>query len=504
MVESTVEFLSRTVVDLTEEALIHVLHVDDDAGFLKAAKQILELQGAFEVETASSVEEAQEKMKQETFDVVVSDYVMSGKSGLDFLKELRHSGNDIPFIMFTGKGREEVAIKALNLGADRYLNKTGHPETVYGELAYSIRKSVKTKQAEEAVRENQQKFERLFMSNPEAADYLDPNFNILNINPRFEQLFGYSLDEIEGKRINDVIVPKDKMEDAEILDKEAKNGYTYHDTVRKRKDGSLVSVSISAAPIIIEGQLVGTVGLYKDITERKKAEEELKKTLENVHVLNEKLGIVGKLTRHDARNKLSAVTMNVFLAKKKLAGDHEALEHLSKIESDVGQVEKIFEFARICEKIGVEQLAYMNVEKSLKEAVMLFSDLHGAKIENDCHGLTVLADSLLRQILYNLIDNSLKHGESVSRIRLYYKETGKSNLKLVYEDDGVGISKAEKEKIFKEDYGKSTDHGLYLIRKICEVYGWTIRETGKQGKEAQFTISMQKTGNSGKEKYRIH
>lgn len=64
------------------------------------------------------------------------------------MKELRENGNDIPFIMFTGKGREEVAIRALNLGADLYFNKVGDPETVYGELAHGIHQAVEIKRAE--------------------------------------------------------------------------------------------------------------------------------------------------------------------------------------------------------------------------------------------------------------------------------------------------------------------------------------------------------------------
>jgi signal transduction histidine kinase len=155
-------------------------------------------------------------------------------------------------------------------------------------------------------------------------------------------------------------------------------------------------------------------------------------------------------------------------------------------------VEGIFDFARIYEQLGAEELAYIDVEKSLEEAAMLFSDLPGVKVVNDCHGLTVLADSLLRQLFYNLIDNSLKHGEKVSQIRVYYETMGKDKLKLIYEDDGVGIPKAEKEKIFQEGYGRGTGYGLYLIKKICEVYGWTIRETGKPGKGAQFIINIPK------------
>lgn len=161
MAKSVVESLSEAVVDLTEETLIRVLHVDDEGGFLKAAKQILEMQGNFQVETASSVEEALEKIKNKTFDVIVSDYIMPGKDGLQFLKELRANGNNIPFIMFTGKGREEVTIIALNLGADRYFNKIGDPEAVYGELAHGIHHSVERKRAEEELRKSEMKYRSL-------------------------------------------------------------------------------------------------------------------------------------------------------------------------------------------------------------------------------------------------------------------------------------------------------------------------------------------------------
>jgi len=113
-----------------------------------------------------------------------------------------------------------------------------------------------------------------------------------------------------------------------------------------------------------------------------------------------------------------------------------------------------------------------------------------------------MADSLLRQLFYNLIDDTLKHGEKVSQIRVYYEE-GEDQLKLVYEDDGVGIPENEKEIIFKEGYGKHTGYGLYLIRKVCEAYGWTIQETGKPGKGAQFTITIPKTNKNGKTAYQL-
>ena len=102
--------------------------------------------GSFDIDNAYSVDEAFKKLSSKSYDVVISDYEMPVKNGLDFLKELKEQQRDIAFILFTGKGREEVAVEALNLGADRYINKNGSPETVYGELADAINKDCGTKE----------------------------------------------------------------------------------------------------------------------------------------------------------------------------------------------------------------------------------------------------------------------------------------------------------------------------------------------------------------------
>ena len=126
------------------ECFLRVLHVDDDDCFLKVSKRILEMEGKIKVETATTVYEAFEKLKQFHYDVVVSDYEMPGKNGLQFLEELKKSTQNPPFILFTGNGQEEVAAKALNLGAFSYFDKYGDPENVYPELASTIEQAAMT------------------------------------------------------------------------------------------------------------------------------------------------------------------------------------------------------------------------------------------------------------------------------------------------------------------------------------------------------------------------
>jgi PAS domain S-box-containing protein len=334
----------------------------------------------------------------------------------------------------------------------------------------------------------------------------DLNGRFTYVNLAFEKMFGYSLKELTKMTIPQ-LVPKEALGQLmeEILPEIKKKGGWIGEGWGQRKDGTKFPVSMSTSLVKDEkGKPIATLGSFIEITERKKAEKALKGTMEELKMTNEKMRVVGMLTRHDVRNKLSVVTGNIFLTKQKVSGDREALTCLDNAESAVRQVERIFDFARTYEKLGAEELTYMSVEKSVKEAFSVFADLHGIKVINDCRGLKVLADSLLRQLFYNLIDNSLKYGEKASKIRMYYKEVRKDQLKLVYEDDGVGIPKAEKEKIFKEGYGKGTGYGLYLIRKMCEVYGWSIRETGKHGKGAQFTMTIPKVDSKRKILYKFH
>jgi signal transduction histidine kinase len=205
------------------------------------------------------------------------------------------------------------------------------------------------------------------------------------------------------------------------------------------------------------------------------------------------------------RNKLTAVAGNAYLLRKRLADDPDATECLNGVEAAVRESERIFDFASAYEKLGVEQLAYVDAKKILDEAVTLFPDLKGVKIVNECGGLTVLADSLLRQLFYNLIDDSLKYGEKLTQIRIRY-EKSENQLKIVYEDDGVGIPKDNKAKLFTEGFttGKGSGYGLYLIRRMMDVYGWAINETGTHGKGAQFTINIPEAKPDGRQNYKLN
>ena len=135
------------------------------------------------------------------------------------------------------------------------------------------------KLVEETLQKSQQEFASLFKNIPQAVVYLDKNSNIKNISPRFTELFGYTLEEIKDRNINEGFIhPSGKIEEGKNLDKTASSeGYFNYESIRKKKDGTCFPVSISGSNIIIDGQLKGIIGTYFDITERRKMEEELQK-----------------------------------------------------------------------------------------------------------------------------------------------------------------------------------------------------------------------------------
>ena len=184
---------------------IKTLLVDDEKALLDQAEIFLERIGErIEVFSTSSADNALEMMDEKDFDVIVSDYQMPGMDGLEFLEEVRKErDNDIPFIIFTGKGREEVAMKALNLGADRYIQKGGNPKSQYGVLVQAIEQEIQHYKTEKALKRSEERYESITEDVLEHADFgiiiLDKNFDIVWINKPIEEYFGIDKEKVLGK-----------------------------------------------------------------------------------------------------------------------------------------------------------------------------------------------------------------------------------------------------------------------------------------------------------------
>jgi PAS domain S-box-containing protein len=357
-----------------------------------------------------------------------------------------------------------------------------------------IRDITLQKKTEEKLREAEEKHRTLLNSANVLVQSVDSEGKYLFVNEEWKKILGYNEKDMTKITIMDVI-RKDHLQYCMDVFKQVMAGLSIHnvETVFVTKDRRELTVSGNACPIFKDGKFVSTVAFFEDITERKKNEEKIKENNRKIELMNEKLRVVGSLTRHDVRNKLSTITGYSHILKKKHPDQADLVDGLDKMVQAVRESLKIFDFAKAYEQIGIEKLVFIDVEKAINEAVDMFSGLT-FKVVNDCHGLTVRADSLLRQLIYNFIDNTRKYGKKTKVAKIHYKKLASGNLELIYEDDGVGIPFEDKQQLFKQGFstGGSTGFGLFLAKKMIDVYGWSVDEEGKPGEGARFVITIPK------------
>jgi len=255
--------------------MISLLYVDDEPDLLDLCKLFLEREGEFSVVTVTSAKEGIQILAAGMIDAIVSDYQMPGMDGIEFLKQVRKEFKDIPFILFTGKGREEVVIEAIENGADFYLQKGGDPRAQFSELSHKIRQAFRRKKAEEELR-----MMKATVSNAaEGILWINENGGIAFFNDTICSMLGYSREEFSNLTIRDINPRFVDNHLGTLWPGMSKRKYlTVQDTHRK-KDGSLISVEILLNYIEF-GPQAYVFAFVRDITDRKRADDELKSAYE--------------------------------------------------------------------------------------------------------------------------------------------------------------------------------------------------------------------------------
>ena len=366
------------------------------------------------------------------------------------------------------------------------------------------------------IQENQEKFRQLFLDNPEAAVYVDSDFHVLDANPRFIELFGYLLDEIKGKRLLDLIVPEDKKAEGEMLERKAKKSHTYYETVRKKKDGTLVPVSISAAPITIEGQPIGYVGVYKDITERKQMEKKLEEYSQHLEELVEKrtrqlkeaqeklikserlaaIGEVATTVGHDLRNPLTGIAGATYYLKKKLDSkmDKTTEEMLKLIEENIEYsnniIKDILEYSREI-KLELKEAAPKSITKGALSLVRVPNNIEVLDATQDEPKIRVDVEKMKR-VFVNIIKNAVGAMSNGGKLTIASREKD-GVLEIVFADTGTGIQKDVLEKIWTPFFttkAKGMGLGLPICKRIIEAHGGNISVESTVGKGTTFTVAI--------------
>jgi PAS domain S-box-containing protein len=273
--------------------MIRVLLVDDEPDLAELAQGFLQSGGKMKVELASSAQEAMSMMQGTSFDAIVSDYQMPKMDGIQFLRSIRARNDPIPFILFTGRGRESVVIDALNSGADFYLQKGGEPHSQFVELSHKIEAAVQKRRADEALRESEERYYSLFHRSLDCMYVHDLQGKILDANAPMLRLIGYEMKELSQLNIMDVLDSEGHERAREALKMITQRGSHdgFFDFRLRCKDGTFVEIETKGSLVVHMGKASAVLGIARDITKRKAEEAALQERERMYTMLQEHSGI---------------------------------------------------------------------------------------------------------------------------------------------------------------------------------------------------------------------
>jgi PAS domain S-box-containing protein len=275
---------------------IHVLHLDDDSALVDVVATYLEREDdRIEVRTATSPTEGLAVVADEPVDCFVSDHEMPGATGIEVLESLREEYPDLPFILYTGKGSEEVASEAISAGVTDYLQKEGGTDQ-YAILANRVVNAVERYRAERQAAETRSQLRAISENSSDAIVIMDADSRVRFANPAVEAHFGYTPAELEGDRLTKIMPDRLRQRHLAAVDDYLETGERSLDWSNiefpgLRKDGTEVPLSLSFGAFEQDGE-ARFLGILRDISERTRMDAELREREEQFRQLAENIGEV--------------------------------------------------------------------------------------------------------------------------------------------------------------------------------------------------------------------
>ena len=336
------------------------------------------------------------------------------------------------------------------------------------------------KKIEKALLESEEKYRALVNNITEVIFTINDHGIITYISPAISPISGFSPADLLGHPLADYVHSDDLVSFTKGLEK-SKGGETNPFEFRLvAKDGILRWVHASGKTVEHAGAPAGYQGMITDIHEQKRAEDTLRRANKQIILLN-------SITRHDILNGITKL-LSYFDIAKRLTKDAKLLELLDKEKEITNTIQRQITFTRDYQNIGIRPPQWKDIGTSIQAAaadINLGKITLSAKIDKT----EIFADDLIEKVFYNLMENTVQHGGKVTEINVSIKKKGKS-LVLIYEDNGKGILKEEKELIFEHSRGGRINYGLFFSREVLAITGLTIKETGTAGSGARFEITV--------------
>jgi PAS domain S-box-containing protein len=455
---------------------VRVLYVDDEPGLTDLVETYLEREAdRLTVHSENSGPDALEYFEHNAVDAVVSDFDMPEMTGLDVLESVRAVDPALPFVLYTGKGSEEIASEAISHGVTEYMQKeTGTDQ--YSVLANRVLHAVDRYRAEHRIGAERARFQAVFERASDAMIIAADDGTYLNVNSAACDLMGRPEEELLGKTAADFTYDDFDFDAAwDSFREEAEDRGLFPVA---RPDGSVRVAEYAASANILPGL---HLSVLRDITDRRESERERYFERER---LNEFAGVLS----HDLQTPVQVTKGRLDLLETAADPDERA-EHLEAARDAVTRIEHVIgdvlAISRPNDLPGTSEVALSAVAKRVWSRVSIGTA--SADIED---GLVLTANEhRVERLLTNLFRNAIEHGDNTVSVRLGRLDDGDG---FFVEDDGPGIPDSEREKVF--DWKHSTKEGgtgigLKSVSQITDAEGWDVAVTDGTAEGARFEIT---------------
>lgn len=333
----------------------------------------------------------------------------------------------------------------------------------------------------EALRESEGRHRELVDLLPEVVFEADPDGRLRYVNSRAHRVFGWMPGDVEtGVSLVDGLDAEERARVLEAIRQICDGGERGEvEFVAARRDGSRLPVLMTAAPVTAVGTCLGVRGILVDMTEQRRSMDAQKEALR-------RMGLLNSITRHDILNQLTVLLGSLALAREPDPGACQ--DGLDRAERAVSLVQGLVAFIGDYQEIGAHASGWQALGPIVERVDKVLSP-PGVSVVSPAEHIEVYADSLFEKVIYNLVENAVRHGGRVTRIEFSVHQ-GPNGLVIACEDDGIGVLDDEKAVVFAKGYGRNTGLGLFLSREILAITGMTIVENGTSGAGGRFEITV--------------
>jgi PAS domain S-box-containing protein len=337
------------------------------------------------------------------------------------------------------------------------------------------------KQIELNLAESEEKYRALTENTPDILFSTDMAGIITYVSPAVNK-YGFLVEEVTGKTLRMLIHPADIDPVESNLSRELEKCAQFVSQFRilDKWGTTYWFEEKSFLRLDISGKPVGIYGILRDVTERKRVEDA-------IDIANKKLNLMNQITRHDILNSITGLLGCVDTAKATTSPE-ENEELLNDISDLTRVIQRHITFTREYQEVGVHLPQWQHINDLLNTVLQNFEKT-GIIFSSELEKMEIYADPLLEKVFYNLVENAIRYGVTLTTISIYPCISDKG-LSLVFEDDGVGVDVGQKREIFKRGVGKNTGMGLFLTAEILAITGITIEENGIFKKGARFEIRI--------------